>query len=877
MDAPKPQPRTKLIEARKQRKLSQQQVAERLGTNYVNVSRWERGITRPGPYFQRQLSRLFGKTEEELDLALNGDAVPVNSNPSSASATPGATAPPSQSENAPAPLPVPTHGETIYDPSIPLPPPVHLVGRENELASLRERLRAGENVAMTALHGLPGVGKTTLAITLAHDAEMRAHFRDGILWAALGPRPDISSILSHWSLLLGVATPDKTGESDHEALAVQLRRAIGSRRMLLVIDDAWNLKDALAFKVGGPDCAHLVTTRFPGIASAFAPQATSIIHELDESESMVLLSMLAPQVVEREPQKARELALAVGGLPLALTLLGNYLRLQSGGPGRRVEAALARLSKAEERLYISEPRGPTERHTSLDRDRPLSLQAVIDVTCQQLQPQERTILYALSVFPPRPGHFSEDAACFVADCDVDMLDLLIDTGLLEYTDANHYRLHQTIADYAHASLQNDLVPHERLITYTTNLVEQHRKEYEILEPEYDTIITALESAYTLDEQLHKTKEMMRCIYAFIPYLRSRGLYEQAERQLQRAYEAAECLGDNDSKSQALLYRGEIAQKRGNYELAETYLKDGLSLARQLGNPERISALLADLGWITSKRSEYTRAEIYLKEGLALARQIDKAELICDILETLGSVSANRGEYNISKTYMEEALTLARKIGDREKICTLLINFGVTAGEQGDYVQEEKYYVEGLNIARELRHGEWICALLSNLGELAITQEHYRQAELYLQEGLALARELGQSEWISVLLVNLGSDMQRQGRNSQAEVYFFEALELARQLGIPRIIFNVLYEFGNLTLIEGRVEAAEQYFREILISSFEGEQGMIGLAQYGLARVAKARGAIHEARKLGEESESALRLIGHQGANEVQVWLRAITS
>src|SRR6202043_1903427 len=76
MDAPKVQPRTKLIEARKQRKLSQKQLAERIGTNYVNVSRWERGITRPGPYFQRKLSHLFGKTEEELDLALSGDAVP---------------------------------------------------------------------------------------------------------------------------------------------------------------------------------------------------------------------------------------------------------------------------------------------------------------------------------------------------------------------------------------------------------------------------------------------------------------------------------------------------------------------------------------------------------------------------------------------------------------------------------------------------------------------------------------------------------------------------------------------------------------------------------------------------------------------------------
>ncbi|HEY6540904.1 MAG TPA: NB-ARC domain-containing protein, partial [Ktedonobacteraceae bacterium] len=286
MDAPKPQPRSKLIEARKQRKLSQQQVAERIGTTHVNVSRWERGITRPGPYFQKQLSRLFGRTEEELDLALSDDAVPSNTSPSPASVAPNVAASPAQSESAPVPILAATISEAIYDPSIPLLPPVHLVGRDDELAKLRKLLRASDSVAMTALHGLPGVGKTTLAITLAHDAEMRAHFRDGILWAALGPQPDLSSILGHWSLLLGIATPDKTGESDHEALAVQLRHAIGTRRMLLVIDDAWELEDALAFKVGGPNCAHLVTTRFPRIANAFAPNATSVIHELAEDESI---------------------------------------------------------------------------------------------------------------------------------------------------------------------------------------------------------------------------------------------------------------------------------------------------------------------------------------------------------------------------------------------------------------------------------------------------------------------------------------------------------------------------------------------------------------------------------------------------------------
>src|SRR5579883_2382496 len=80
MDKAKPesQPRVHLTEARNERGWSQQEVAESLGTTYVNVSRWERGVTRPSPYFRKKLSMLFGKTERELDLAREGESPPVS-------------------------------------------------------------------------------------------------------------------------------------------------------------------------------------------------------------------------------------------------------------------------------------------------------------------------------------------------------------------------------------------------------------------------------------------------------------------------------------------------------------------------------------------------------------------------------------------------------------------------------------------------------------------------------------------------------------------------------------------------------------------------------------------------------------------------------
>jgi tetratricopeptide (TPR) repeat protein/transcriptional regulator with XRE-family HTH domain len=845
-----PRPRQRLAEARMQHQWSQQDVADRIGTTHLNVSRWERGLTKPGPYFRSKLCSLFGKSEQELDLASTD-----------------ASSSPSQVETASA------SNETLLDPAIPLQPAIRLVGRDAELKRLKRRLLTSGSVALTALNGLPGVGKTALAIELVHNQEIRAHFSDGILWAALGPEPHLPGLLSRWGTMLGISSTEAANVSDSEAWAIALRRAIGTRSMLLVIDDAWRLEDALALKVGGPNCAHLVTTRFPNIATAIAADGATLLHELAEDEGITLLRMLAPNVIDREEQKAHDLVHAVGGLPLALTLMGNYLRLHAySGQTRRIDAALSRLSNAEERLQIEEQRGPTERHSSLPSGSALSLQSVFAVTDQQLDGQARATLYALSVFPSKPNSFSEEAALAVANCDVPILDALFDAGLLESSVSGRYTMHQTIADYARFHLQ-DFTVYERFISYITDFTEEHKKDYELLEQESNLILATLETAY----QLGKWTQLVRCACAFAPFLLVRGIYAVAEQHLQRAYDAAVVLDDSYGITTTLLYLGEITQNQGNYDQAETYWQEGLALAHEMGDSERISALLNDLGWVLWKRGEYAEAEAYLQEGLMLARERDDKKRISGLLKVLGSVVGSQADYLQEKIYLQEALSFARQIGDREQICAILINLGVIAGEQGDYVRAEHYLQEGLSLARQMRNPELISALLSNLGEVAVAQENYVQAGVYSQEGLELARHIGHREWISVLLNNLGLAERKRGNYAQAKTYLQESLALAQEIGVPQMTANILCEYGNLYLDEQDAEAAELSFREMLSMISEGDRDLIALAQYGLARSAFIQGHINEARRLGEVSLTTLKVIGHRKAIEVNNWLDSTLS
>jgi tetratricopeptide (TPR) repeat protein len=796
----------------------------------------------------------------------------------------------------------------LYDPAIPSPSLFALIGREQELARMKQQLRSGSNAALT-LHGLPGVGKTSLAIALAHDPEIRETFSDGILWVGVGPNPNLPSLLSRWASLVGISATQMATLREIDEWAFAIRSAIGKRKMLLIIDDVWQFEEVQTLRVGAHNCAYLITTRSRDVAARQALDGTMMIKELNAEQSIQLLNRAAQEVVSHEAQKVQDLVQAVGGLPLALTLLGNYLRKQASHG--RITGTLERLSNAQERLQISEPHVSIESHPGLPDVTSYSLQSVIAVTDQLLGEAARTAFYRLAIFPPKPNGFSEDAALAVTGSTFDELDLLSDAGLLEgYGD--RCTLHQVISDYAHVQLPEgeERDAYGRLITYIANYVEAHKKDYELLELESNTIYLVLAKAYEQGKQA----ELVRVVCGFAPFLILRGFYQEAERHLTRANQAARALNDDDGIAETLLYLGEIEQRLGNYAQAASILQEGLTLARQIKSNERVCALLTqlgivfqqrgnfqqaetayqeglklarssadkksicillnNLGWLNMKRGEFVQSESYLQEGLTLARKIGDRERVSGLLKILGLVEIYRGNFVQAQSYLQKGLTIARRLGDGDQICALLINLGLVAFQQGKYAQAKMYYQEGLGLARQMGHRERVCNVLINLGDVFVEEGNFLQAEVHFQEGLELARQIGHREWISILLLNLGMTARKQGYYNGAKPYLQESVALANQVRRPDIICPLLCELGDLSLSEGNTSLAEDYFKKMLEQIPPGDQQLLALAYYGLARVYALRGDRENARLYGSESIAILEEMEHRKIAEVREWMKS---
>jgi tetratricopeptide (TPR) repeat protein/transcriptional regulator with XRE-family HTH domain len=895
---------------RERRGWSQARVAEALGVSNRTVTRWELRLAIPYPYYREQLAQLFDKSLRELEL------LPPEQQPAS---PPGPAQQPGVAIAAASPLPASPSSPLLLDPTIPrlLGRTTSLVGREALLAQIKARLFAGQTLALTALDGLPGVGKTALAVALSQDASVQAHFAEGILWAGLGPQPDRLGLLAHWGTLLGVRAAEVGEVGSWEAWGRALRASIGNRRLLLIIDDAWGAQEALSLQVGGPNCAHVLTTRSPQVAFAFAQAGSISVPELSEQEGLALLARYVPQVLQQERAQAQALVQAVSGLPLALTLLGKYLARQSlPGQPRRLRAALAQVQRAEQRLRLAMPTAPQERAPHLPEYVPLSLQATIAVSEGYLSQEARASWYRLSVFPAKPNSFSEEAALAVSQQGEAGLDGLWDAGLLESSGPGRYSLHQTLADYARAQGEQ-AEAQARLVRYMLFFLQAQERDDELVELEASNLLAALDAAIVLRMQ----RELIALFEALVPFLERRGRYGLADQYLQQAYEAAVALGEPLSQLRLLEHLAHFAHRRGEYQQAERYAGQGLELARDQGQLEAQSALLATLTMVAIDRGEYDRARSTGEQGLQLARQVGGSSRICHLLGHLSRIAIRQGRLEDALELAQEGLELARRLGDEETIARLLNSLGhvmsargdtaqaeallrealalarhlnyrrlqavisnnlgfILADDRGDYEQAEASFLEALALARQIEDRQGICTCLMNLGDVANARCKYAQAERYLLESLELARQADLGEFLPTVLAYLGETVGYQGDEERACTYFEESLRLAQQAQAIWVLSAVLVRWGDVHLHFQRLEEAEAAYQEALSLEASGELDARTKARVrsGLARLAAQRGELSLARRLGQESLAAYEALGHQqAAAEVAHWMYTLSS
>jgi DNA-binding SARP family transcriptional activator len=321
-----------------------------------------------------------------------------------------------------------------------LPPDViGFTGRVEDTALLCDRLAPSPDAAgapAVAVSGMPGVGKTGLAVHVAH--RLRASFPDGQIFLDLrgyAPEPPVAVSRALASLLALLRVPRAQVPADPQDQAALYRALLADRRVLMVLDNAKDAGQVRPLLPAGGRCAALVTSRdrLPGLA-ALQGAFLHTVQPLGAADARTVLTTVLTGAVT-DAQVLPTLVDACAGLPLAL-------RIAAANVLARPEAApeYARQLRDGDRLEALRIDGEEEEavHTSF-----MWSYAALTGT-------ERRHFRRLAAIPgPDVSRRAARAAWQLDDAGtMRMLGRLCATGLLRQSDPGRYRLHDLLRCFA---------------------------------------------------------------------------------------------------------------------------------------------------------------------------------------------------------------------------------------------------------------------------------------------------------------------------------------------------------------------------------------------------------------------------------------------
>jgi len=215
------------------------------------------------------------------------------------------------------------------------------------------------------------------------------------------------------------------------------------------------------------------------------------------------------------------------------------------------------------------------------------------------------------------------------------------------------------------------------------------------------------------------------------------------------------------------------------------------------------------------------------------------------IHQLGIIAQLRGDYQQAEERYRASLTISEELGDRAGIATAYHQLGMIAELRGDYQQAEERYRASLTIKEELGNRAGIANSYGQLGIIAQLRGDYQQAEERYRASLTISEELGDRASIATAYHQLGMIAELRGDYQQAEERYRASLTISEELGDRASIATAYHQLGIIAELRGDYQQAEERYRASL--TIEEELGnRAGIAdsylQLGVLRTEQRRPA-----------------------------------
>jgi DNA-binding SARP family transcriptional activator len=641
-------------------------------------------------------------------------------------------------------------------------------GRKEQTGAMTAALtrRDGQPVALviTAVSGTGGIGKSTLAVHVAH--HVAGEFPDGQLYVNLagtsGDPADPHDVLARMLRDLGVAVSDVPAEETERA--ARYRSLLAGRRMLVVLDDARDTAQVSPLLPGSAGCAVVVTSR---ARLADLPGAYRVdLDVLDEDEARELFTrIVGARRVAAEPAATALVIRACAGLPLAIRITAAKLAAR---PGWTIRSVAEKLEAERGRLAAF-------------RYRDLAVRASFRLSYDGLGVPAALAFRLLGLTPP--GQVSLPAAAALFGMTVngaeELLDVLTEANMVLAPRHDRYQLHDLLRLYAADLAAAQFTQNEsddavgRLVTWYTAALRAAARALAHGQPLPRNASADLDVAPELIPEFDSFGSALHWC-------------QEEQQHLVWAVRSAAAVGRHDLAAM-------LATLLWMYATVAAHMHDflvtqqiGMDSARKLGDLRSQAWLHGGLGDALSKAGDSAAAVACFEEALALQQRLGTPNSIAAKHNNLATAYHETGRCPEALTQFRLAEAILAETGNDLWLSFTLRNEAECHRDSGDHAEALDRYGAAAEVAKRIDYplGEAVIAsgegeTLRRLGRLLEALERQRAA-------LAIHRRLGNGhrELLTSLdlLARVLTDL---GRPPDARAAWAEAADIAAVTGDPR--------------------------------------------------------------------------------------------
>jgi len=674
-----------------------------------------------------------------------------------------------------------------------------IVGREKEVAAADELLLR-EDVRLVTVTGPGGIGKTRLALQMAHEVSQR--FPGGVYFVPLPAVSEAGLIPSMIAQTLGIR--DTGGQPPLETLKEHLRNSL-TAPILLLLDNFEHVMAAAPMVAEllaiAPGLKILVTSRaalhvygeheFP-VPPLTLPDPRSLpsLELLVKYPAVALLiqraSAVKPdfEVTQDNASAVVEMCARLDGLPLAIELAAARLKFLSPSALRtRLASRLQLLTGGARDL-------PARQQT---------LRGAIDWSYDLLNPAEQKLFRRLAVFVGGCTLEGVEAVCNTkSDLGLDLLDgmaSMVDKSLVQQVEQaggeSRFVMLETIREYGLEKLAasgEEALTKRAHAAYCLVLAEEEASEGNgaartdwqgRLEIEHDNFRAALE---WLTES-GNAEWGLRLGAALFRFWETREYLAEGRERLEKILKVPGA-ASTKLRARVVFAAGVLAGEQGDYDSANALIEECLRIARESQDKRGMAVSLNALAVNARDQGDLGASRTLFQESLLLWRELVDPLAVARSLSNLANVAKLQRDYAHARSLYEECLAIFRELGDREGVAWSLNYQGDVARDQGDGAAARSLYQESLATFRQLDDRWGIASSLADLGNLARDQRDYHAAHSLYRESLKMFQQLEHKRGVARLLECLACLAAAQLRSDWSLSLAGTAAALRQTLGAP---------------------------------------------------------------------------------------------